>query len=79
MPDNTEAAGNTPGRRRYAWAIWTVAGLALAAIIADHWIHVLGWLPYALLLACPLMHVFMHRGHGHQSHANHRPPGSAGP
>lgn len=27
-------------------------------------------------LACPLMHVFMHRGHGHgHSHAGHRPPG----
>jgi hypothetical protein len=24
----------------------------------------LGILPYLLLLACPLMHVFMHRGHG---------------
>jgi hypothetical protein len=26
---------------------------------------VLGVLPYLLLLACPLMHVFMHHGHQH--------------
>jgi hypothetical protein len=29
---------------------------------------VLGWLPYLLLLACPLMHLFMHRGHGRERH-----------
>ena len=27
--------------------------------------HVLALLPYAFLAACPLMHMFMHRGHGH--------------
>ena len=26
--------------------------------------HGFGVLPFLLLLACPLMHVFMHRGHG---------------
>ena len=25
----------------------------------------MGSLPYLLLLACPLIHVFMHRGHDH--------------
>lgn len=30
--------------------------------------HVLALLPYALLAACPLLHVFMHRGHGHKRH-----------
>jgi hypothetical protein len=33
----------------------------------EHRAHVLGFLPYALLLACPLMHLFMHGGHGHGS------------
>jgi hypothetical protein len=27
---------------------------------------VLGYVPWLILLACPLMHVFMHRGHGHK-------------
>jgi hypothetical protein len=32
--------------------------------------HVLALLPYAFLAACPLMHMFMHRGHGHGSHSH---------
>ena len=39
----------------------------------DHRDHLLGALPYVLLLACPFMHLLMHRGHGggdshHQHH-----------
>ncbi|MBN0091486.1 DUF2933 domain-containing protein, partial [Pseudomonas aeruginosa] len=30
--------------------------------------HVAGYLPFLLLAACPLMHLFMHRGHGHGGH-----------
>jgi hypothetical protein len=36
-------------------------------LIAEHRAHlwlVLPYLPWLLLLACPLMHVFMHHGHG---------------
>jgi Protein of unknown function (DUF2933) len=47
---------------------WVVT-LALAALgvylFATHTGHILAALPYLLLLACPLMHLFMHRGHGH--------------
>jgi hypothetical protein len=37
--------------------------LALAAffLVSEHGAHFLGYLPYLLLLACPLMHLF-HRG-----------------
>jgi hypothetical protein len=28
----------------------------------------LAFLPYLLFLSCPLMHLFMHHGHGHQHH-----------
>ena len=39
------------------WFLWT-----------EHRAHLLGALPWLVLLACPLMHVFMHRGHhGHAS------------
>nr|WP_258364165.1 DUF2933 domain-containing protein [Halomonas sp. LBP4] len=30
----------------------------------EHKVHLLGALPWLILLACPLMHVFMHGGHG---------------
>jgi DUF2933 family protein len=49
---------------------WTIGLLVFlvaigALLFTEHRAHVLGALPYLLLLACPLMHVFMHRGHGH--------------
>lgn len=34
-------------------------------LFTEHRAHVLGVVPYALLLACPLMHMFMHHGHHH--------------
>lgn len=51
----------------------TVASCVLIAIVAfylftEHLQHTLGALPYLILLLCPLMHVFMHRGHGHGGH-----------
>lgn len=48
---------------------WVVT-LALAALgvylFATHTGHILAALPYLLLLTCPLMHLFMHGGHGHR-------------
>jgi hypothetical protein len=46
-----------------------VAGAMLLLIVAfyllrEHWSHLSGTWPYLLLLLCPLMHLFMHRGHG---------------
>jgi hypothetical protein len=37
-------------------------------LITEHRAHLalaLSYLPWLLFLACPLMHLFMHRGHGH--------------
>ena len=34
-------------------------------LLTEHTAHVFGVLPYLFLLACPLMHVFMHHGHQH--------------
>lgn len=55
-----------------------IAFLAIAGflLIAEHTAHFFGLLPYALLLLCPLLHLFMHSGHGdHSAHgdqANHQ-------
>lgn len=38
--------------------------IAGALLFTEHRAHVLGALIWLPLLACPLMHVFMHRGHG---------------
>lgn len=43
-------------------------------ILREHYAHALGALPYLLLLACPLMHLFMHhRHHGHGAGPAGRP------
>lgn len=39
----------------------------------NHTGHVFSALPYLVLLACPLMHVFGHR-HGGEDHAHHGGP-----
>jgi hypothetical protein len=47
-----------------------VIGFALVGafyVLREHWGHALGALPYLLILACPLMHFFMHRGHHHHA------------
>jgi len=49
-----------------------VAVVASIYLWIAHKDHVLALLPFALLAACPLMHVFMHRGHGHGGHGESR-------
>lgn len=41
--------------------------LTISAIflLTEHTTHVFGLLPYALLLLCPFLHLFMHGKHGH--------------
>ncbi len=46
------------------------AAIALVLLWKEHSAHILGVLPWLFLLACPLMHVFMHGGHG--GHGGHR-------
>ena len=43
-----------------------VAFLAIAGffLVTEHRAHLLGILPFLLLLACPLLHLLMHGGHG---------------
>lgn len=58
-----EGNGGLPLRNKVAWIIFAV--IAGFYLWTEHRAHVFGILPYLLLLACPLMHVFMHKGHGH--------------
>lgn len=50
--------------------------LAIAGffLFTEHRAHLFGWLPFLILLACPLLHVFMHRGHSddHEQHGAHK-------
>ena len=62
------STSTTKGRKNWLgihWVAWCVLGVALALLLIEHFTHVLGVLPYLLILACPLMHFFMHGKHGH--------------
>jgi Protein of unknown function (DUF2933) len=59
-----------------------LAFLAIAAffLITEHRAHVLGVLPFLLVLLCPLLHLFLHGRHGgghagHGSRPSQRPEG----
>ena len=51
-------------RSRYAIGLLVFGAAAIYFLLSEHRAHFLGALPFLILLACPLMHVFMHRGHG---------------
>ena len=56
---------------RARWVFYGFLAIAGFLLFTEHRAHVLGILPYLLLLACPLMHMFMHHGHGgHHTHHN---------
>jgi DUF2933 family protein len=54
-------------RRFVSIAMLSVFVFGLALLASQHLQHIVGVLPYVLLLACPLMHLFGH-GHHHHSH-----------
>ena len=53
-------------------------GVAGYFLITEHAAHLFGALPWLLLAACPLMHLFMRHGHrsGHDHTAGSARPGS---
>jgi hypothetical protein len=63
----------TPPFWRSPAGIALCVALAVAAfyLLTEHTAHVFGLLPYLFVLACPLMHLFMHHGHGHGGHGDH--------
>ena len=53
------------------WGLSLVLATLGAYLLVYHTSHIILALPYVLLLACPLMHLFMHRRHGHQQGGVH--------
>lgn len=68
--DNTKRNGGWLSSRRgiVSLAFLVVVGFFL---FTEHRAHLFGILPYILLLACPLLHLFMHRGHGNHGRHSH--------
>ena len=63
-----DTASKSFWRSRYAVGFIVFSAVAVYFLLSEHRAHFLGALPWLLLAACPLMHVFMHGGHG--DHAN---------
>ena len=85
--DHSDAHSNGEGRDRLRkisrYVFFGFVAVAAYFLITEHRAHVIPFLPFLLLAACPLMHIFMHRGHGHGSHDDEesssgakRPPSS---
>ena len=58
--------------KRYTIGLCVFLAVAALYLWTEHRAHLLGALPYILLLACPAMHLFIHHGHGkHGSPSTH--------
>ena len=78
QPARPRAATAAPARRflmansnhssRIWWAFAGFLAIAAFFLLEEHRAHMLGVLPYLFLLACPFMHLFMHRGHDEHAH-----------
>ena len=55
------------------WLLWVGLAAAVIWLVTKHGAHLLEIAPFLLILACPLMHVFGHGGHGHVSHGKSNP------
>jgi hypothetical protein len=52
-----------PSNKSWRYALFAAVVLVGYYLVKEHRAHVLAVLPFVLLAACPLMHLFMHRGH----------------
>lgn len=67
-----EIARHANHGRRFSRAWWIFAAVALFYLLTEHQAHLFGILPWLFPLACPVMHLFMHHGHGGHGHGDNR-------
>lgn len=65
-------------RSRYGVGLMVLGSVAGYFLWTEHRAHLVGALPYILLSACLLVHLFMHHGHGHGGHQHHGGEGHSG-
>ena len=81
-PDLSSRHDSQPRRfwgSRYAIGLLVMGAIGAYFLLSEHRAHFFGALPFLLLLACPLMHIFMHHGHGGQGSGRRHHAGQQGP
>ena len=61
---------------------WLLLAIAAFYLLTEHRAHLawsLPYLPFLILAACPLIHLFAHGGHGGHRHSQGKSPNSAPP
>jgi hypothetical protein len=69
-----ETARYRRGTSRSTWVLIGFLAVGGYFLLTEHRAHAIAYLPYLLLLACPLMHLFHHHGghhHGSGGHSAH--------
>lgn len=75
MDELSRHAPRHPIGGRTVWVLAGFLGVAAFFLVTEHRAHLFGALPYLLLLACPLMHLF-HRHGDHRHMPSLKEPGS---
>ena len=52
-------------------AALALIGAVVYFLLMEHRQHLFQALPFLIILLCPLMHIFMHGGHGGHQHGDH--------
>lgn len=67
MADHSHNHGSSGGGGAGRWVFWGFIAIAAYFLLTEHRAHAIQYLPFLLLLACPIMHMF----HGHGGHGGH--------
>ena len=70
-----DAGTQLSGRAKQVFVLFAI--VAAFFLLAERRAHVLPYLPWLLLAACPLMHLFMHHGK-HREHGREATPAREG-
>lgn len=62
---------NSPWTSFHGIATLIVTVVAIVFVLTEHLDHLLEYFPFLIILLCPLMHLFMHKGHADKSGNHH--------
>jgi len=67
MAEHSHENHGSGGGSRGRWVFWAFLLIAGFFLVTEHRAHLFQYLPFLLLAACPLLHLF----HGHGGHGGH--------